>query len=261
MFSSIRKHLTPSTLIAFMALIFALTGGAFAATSSNRGGRGSNSSTLTASAAKSKSTSKAKAGPRGPAGPAGKAGAAGTPGAAGPTGPAGATGPGGPAGGVGPVGPTGVTGPQGPQGEKGKPGPPGETGATGSPWTAGGVLPAGSTEKGTWSTVYTATAAGQAMSSAISFTIPLEAEPEAHYIKLGETPPTGCSGTVEKPEAAAGNLCVFVESESPKTTEYSVDGKFPSHYLVGTSANGSVVAVQSTEEGTIQGFGTWAVTG
>jgi hypothetical protein len=31
MFQAIRKHLNPATVIAFMALVFALTGGAFAA--------------------------------------------------------------------------------------------------------------------------------------------------------------------------------------------------------------------------------------
>ncbi len=62
------KHLSPATGIAFVALIFAVTGVSFAAT-----GGGSSSpahATLIATVAKSKP--KAKAGPRGPAGPAGK---------------------------------------------------------------------------------------------------------------------------------------------------------------------------------------------
>ena len=39
MFSAIRKHLIPRTFMAFVALVFAMTGGAFAA-SSNGGGSG-----------------------------------------------------------------------------------------------------------------------------------------------------------------------------------------------------------------------------
>ena len=94
MFQALRKHLTPSTFIAFVALVFAVTGGAFAAGSHGGGspvqatassGR-VGSATPLATSAKSKGKSKSKAGPRGPAGPKGATGATG------PAGPAGATG-------------------------------------------------------------------------------------------------------------------------------------------------------------------------
>ena len=87
MLSALRKrvHFGPATAIAFLALVFAITGGAFAATGGNGGG--SSHATLIASAAKAKS--KVKVGPRGPAGPAGKNGANGANGAAGPQGPQG----------------------------------------------------------------------------------------------------------------------------------------------------------------------------
>ena len=88
MFSALRKQITPTTVVAFMALVFAITGGAFAA-SSGGGDKGSNATASVvplAGAAKSKAKPKAKAGPRGPAGPAGKNGANG---AAGPQGPGG----------------------------------------------------------------------------------------------------------------------------------------------------------------------------
>ena len=119
MFSRIRKHLTPSTAIAFAALIFALTGGAYAAT-----GGGASHATLTASAAKAKKKSApaGKPGPRGPAGPAGAAGAAGPAGPVGPAGPAGAKGETGAAG-------TGTTGAEGKKGKEGK-GTPGAPGAS-----------------------------------------------------------------------------------------------------------------------------------
>jgi hypothetical protein len=98
MLSALRKHLNPATAIAFLALILALTGGAFAATG------GGNHPTLTASAAKAK---KGPRGPQGPAGPAGKTGATGATGAAGATGPAGAKGETGAAGAAGATGASG----------------------------------------------------------------------------------------------------------------------------------------------------------
>ncbi len=101
MFHRVRKHLTPSMLIALLALVFAVTGGAFAAT--NGGGKASNK--LTAQTAKS------KRGPRGPAGPAGAPGKEGKAGATGATGKEGAAGKEGPAGTnaslLGPAGPAG----------------------------------------------------------------------------------------------------------------------------------------------------------
>ena len=99
MFQAIRKHLNPTTVVAFVALVFAMTGGAFAA-SGGSGGGGTGSKTIASvtrgaggnpisTTAKSKAKPKTKAGPRGPAGPAGKNGATGV---TGPAGPAGATG-------------------------------------------------------------------------------------------------------------------------------------------------------------------------
>jgi hypothetical protein len=89
MFQRVRKHINPATILALVALVFAVTGGAFAATG---GGNSPSHATLTASAAKSKAKPKTKAGPRGPVGPAGKNGANGANGAQGPAGPAGANG-------------------------------------------------------------------------------------------------------------------------------------------------------------------------
>jgi hypothetical protein len=171
MFQAIRKHLTPSTAIALVALVFALTGGAFAAT----GGGGSHA-TLTASVAKKK----AKAPARGPAGPKGATGATGPAGLAGPAGAAGAKGENGGNGKEGPEGKEGKAGTNGKNGKSvlaepaganckeggtsfevegtgtkesvcnGQKGEKGEKGEEGSPWTDGGKLPSGATETGTW---------------------------------------------------------------------------------------------------------------
>jgi len=82
-----RKHINPATILAFVALIFALTGGAFAAT-----GAGSSHATLTASAAKKSKKKAAAKGTPGPRGPAGSAGAAGPVGKAGANGTSGTSG-------------------------------------------------------------------------------------------------------------------------------------------------------------------------
>jgi Collagen triple helix repeat (20 copies) len=238
------KHATPSTFIALLALIFALTGGAFAATggAGNGGGKGNKNNTqnLTASAAKAKP--KAKAPARGPAGPKGATGAAGPAGPAGATGPAGAAGPGGPVGGVGPQGPTGAAGEKGANGESVTntalaPGKGGckeggaefKVGATSTHACngekgaihPGETLPANASETGNWvasgpGTENPGVGFGTWEPTSISFNIPLETAPTYHIIRAG-TPegsdPTGCSGTVAAPAAEPGNLCIFVRAE------------------------------------------------
>jgi hypothetical protein len=146
MLRRIRIHLTPGTAIAFIALIFALTGGAFAATGGGgSGGRGSSPEATAAVthatiAKKKKSTPTGKPGPRGPAGPPGPAGAKGENGAAGVTGPAGPAG-------AGTSGEKGIQGEKGPEGKQGPQGNPGTNGTTGFTKT----LPPKATETGAWS--------------------------------------------------------------------------------------------------------------
>ncbi len=193
MFSKIRRHFNAATAMAFVALVFALTGGAFAAT-----GGGSSPSRVgargpTATTAKAKAKAKTKAGPRGPAGPAGKTGAAG------PAGPAGATGPGGPQGNAGTNGSDGINGTNGTNGTSVS----AKTIATsesecagngGVKLTPGGsicngktgftsTLPSGKTETGTWG--FSAETKQGFFITAVSFPIPL-AEPlagsEVHFV-------------------------------------------------------------------------------
>jgi hypothetical protein len=217
MFSRVKKHLTPSAFIALIALVFAVTGGAFAATGNGGGSparatASSTHATLTASAAKKKAAPKPV---RGPAGPKGATGATGPAGPAGATGPAG---PGGPAGPAGPAGPTGATGPagsgsQGPQGIQGEKGEAGKNGTTG--FTS--ILPAGKTEQGAWSTSKGDEESGLILEYApISFVIPLKsviAETSVHYLKAGEQETSECPGTAEQPKAAEGFLCVYTANE------------------------------------------------
>ncbi len=220
MFSAIRKQITPAMVLAFVALVFAVTGGAFAATGGgSSGAKVSASVTPMATAAKAKAKAKTKAGPRGPAGPAGKIGATGPTGAQGAAGAKGETG----AAGTGAAGATGATGPAGPTGPAGTPGTNGTTGFT-------ATLPSEMTETGVVTYIFDASG-GQFLP--ISFNIPLEVPlngEHTHFIlsdgkepcepiagtcvenpttKQGERAQTVCTGSAAAPVAAAGNLCVY----------------------------------------------------
>ncbi len=289
MFQAMRKRLTYSNVAATLALVFALTGGAFAATNHNGG---SNSVALTAAtghasipATARSAKSKAKTGPRGPAGPKGATGAAGPSGPGGPAGPAGATGPGGP---QGPAGSNGEKGSQGEKGENGKNGTSiastefsGEKGTckeggselksglgvssyvcNGKPWTDGGTLPEGKTETGAWSDDLGPAGEGTAWVP-ISLPIPLKAALEAtqvHFFGEEEEGPagSGCAGgTAEKPTAEPGNLCVY----SGKIEDREGAG-FIGIYNAGPGTKeGAATAGAFLRFGEfIAGHGTWAVT-
>jgi hypothetical protein len=249
MFHRISKHLTPSTVVAFLALVFAVTGGAFAATGhggdsgsspARAAGHGSGASDREVLALNAKV--KGKTGPRGPRGPVGPAGKNGATGATGPAGTTGPAGPAGPAGGTGPAGTSGESvsstelksGSAGgcPEGGtkftvggkvtfacNGKPGEEGNAGTNGkegSPWTAGGTLPGSSTETGAWFDSF-AVPAGEynRAAVAISFPIPLakalgKGSPTEGVHSVGAAGNgTTCPGSVEEPKAAPGNFCFY----------------------------------------------------
>ena len=241
MFSAIRKrmHITPATAIASLALVFAMTGGAYAASKY----------LITSTKQISPKVLKSL---KGANGKNGINGANGAPGATGPGGPAGGAGPQGPQGpaGTGEKGATGSVGPQGPSGPAGVIQP-------------GEKLPAKATETGSWAVSTSGTetnlalcvpeAEGQPAISvkespsppcptgyndrntetsqlviaAISFPIPLKeglGENGVHYVtENGEeeatftfppgvyaaAPTSSCPGTAAEPKATPGNLCVY----------------------------------------------------
>jgi Collagen triple helix repeat (20 copies) len=192
----IRRRFTYANVAATLALVFAMSGGAYAA------------SHFLITSTKQISPKVLKA-------LKGKAGANGAQGATGATG---ATGPGGPAGtgSAGPAGPTGATGETGAKGETGKEGKEGKEGKAGAPGAKGetgpqGPLQSGKSEFGAWG--FTTHDEGFVYQT-FSFPLPLtEPLPEAniHLIEPNTSGGTACPGTVEDPKAAPGNLCIYAK--------------------------------------------------
>jgi hypothetical protein len=259
MFSTIRGRLrhSPMGVIAVIALVFAMVGGAYAA-----GGGLS---------AKQKKEVKAIAKSFQGTGPAGAQGPAG---AAGPAGPAGAAGPAGKDGANGATGATGATGAKGAAGTPGTNGSDGENGATGatgpegSPWTAGGTLPSGKSEYGLWE--FTVPAVVKVRTVA-SFPIPLKEEVTANRIKRGEGEgegeenlPEGCSGTYLAPVAAPGHFCLFengAEAPEEKTAQIglAVNPELPGFSGLNKAGRFGAGVIELVEEGG-RVWGSWVVT-
>jgi len=244
MFSRIRKRVTYANVALTLALVFAMTGGAFAA------GKYLITSTKQISP-------KVLASLKGKAGPAGAAGATGAVGA---TGPAGAAGPAGPAG-------TGVQGLQGPEGKEGKEGPAGKNGTNGKNGTTGftKTLPSGETETGTWTLQATAAGAGEPFYAPISFPIPLATPATsgqaAHveFIKELSAKTSNCAGSAGNPTAKAGYLCVYAEvADNAETAGFlNLENNAEETYA---SRFGTVVYRVSEGAGPVITIGSWAVT-
>jgi len=243
----LRRRLTYSNVVATLALVFAMSGGAYAA-----------SKFLITSTKQIKPSVLAQL--------KGKAGANGAAGAQGPAGPAG------PAGGVGPAGPAGTDGTAGTDGQpgaEGKAGKNGTNGKEGSPWTAGGTLPVGSTETGVWG--YGPTRDEQSIVPVASFTIPLAAplgKGHNHFINEAgkevegngkEVTSTACTGTAAKPTAVSGNLCVYTSHVSNAQTSNA--GFSGAAVEEGSETAGAWLQVEAVAAGESTARGTWAVTG
>jgi Collagen triple helix repeat (20 copies) len=215
----ILRHLTYPNVIATLALLFAMSGGAYAA-------KHYIINSLKQINPKVLNELQGKQGAPGAPGPAGGPGPAGPVGSAGPIGPPGPVGPPGKDG-------TSVTSKELPKGdanckEGGSEFVAAESKQTfacnGSPWTAGGTLPEGSSEKGEWATV----AQAELVETGISFNIPLAAaldENHVHFIgpeegegeakEASAVQSKECEGTFAAPKAASGHLCVFAALAFP----------------------------------------------
>jgi hypothetical protein len=248
MIQSLRRRVNATTVIAVFALVFAMTGGAYAAKKFLITSKGQISPNVLKSL-------------KGAAGAKGANGAAGTPGATGPAGPAGATGPAGPAG---TAGAAGAKGENGKDGAKGEQGIPGTTGFT-------DTLPSKKTEMGTWTASQENINFGS--TSAISFPIPLTeglGAADVHIQPQGEEAEEAekveefeavCPGSAETPKANAGNLCIYVGREVSLDVQEVIK---PSSLAPeqGTGVGGAIIRTSplGEEAATEFAWGDWAVT-
>jgi len=241
----LRRRFTYSNVVATLALVFAMSGGAYAAS-------------------KFLITSTKQIKPSVLASLKGKAGANG---AAGAQGPAGAIGP---AGGVGPQGPAGTPGANGEPGAEGKAGKNGTNGAAGkegSPWTDKGTLPAGATETGVWF-IGPAPEVGHVsiINSTISFPIPLAAAIGKSNVHFFEgVAPEGCSIEAGLLKASPGNLCIKLNGKleggllATQLAGLNLE-KEAATFEEGAGKTGMFLQAQAVAEG-FEAAGTWAVTG
>ena len=258
MFSTLRTRFGIPGVISVMALVFAMFGGAYAASNSSSGPK------ATASA-------KAKKGPRGPKGPKGD------------TGPAG------------PQGPAGANGKDGASGSNGANGTSAETvafsgeahgckeggvevksasptayvcngvkGTNGTNGTTGftETLPSGKTETGVWTIgPRTLESEGTLQGSIwlpISFPIPLAADTEVHFLPRDSEPTTECPGSFAEPIAGKGNLCIYEQTQFVGTQLTLVINPETGASNSGAGKVGAVLRFQLEEELTARGV--WAVT-
>jgi hypothetical protein len=275
MLSAIRTRITPGTVIATIALVFAMTGGAYAA----------RHYLITSTKQISPKVLNALKGKPGKPGAAGANGAAGTPGPAGPAGP---QGPGGAAG-------TGAPGAEGKPGTNGKsviaaeekkggPNCKKEGGASFEVEGSGKktfacngttgftrTLPSGETETGVWSVSFPSVTVEDNYGAPLSFSIPL-AEPlgggAVHFVTTEEqekgTAPEACPGLVAEPAATPGNLCVYQGATIAEggTAFHALSITPPNEIDPGAGISGAIayVGFEGTTTEADQAQGSWAVT-
>lgn len=283
MLSSIRRHASFANVIAVLALVFAMTGGAYAAKKYLI----TSTSQIKPSVLKSLQGKAGPAGvvgpqgPQGPAGPAGagKEGAAGKDGANGTKGENGAPGAKGETGATGPKGlpgPAGPSGPSGPPGANGTTGPAGTSGPTGPEGVcakANCTLPSGATETGTWSISAIEPVHALESYTPISFPVRLEkASSEAAFLSALETEELdkhekatglgGCAGTSVFPTAPKGKLCVYTQplSEEPASLTVFIKAAGEEELEEGYGPSGAFLLTIVKAGGKAKANGTWAVT-
>ncbi len=269
MFSVLHSRFSYANVVATLALVFAMSGGALAA-----------SKFLIVSTKQIKPSVLKQL--------KGKNGKDGAPGAQGPTGPAGPTGP---------QGAGGVNGKDGASGSNGTSatttafagaqhgckegglevksaspatfvcnGEIGARGPEGSPWTVNGVLPKGKTETGTWSINHfeTVTAPVSLNLVPISFPIQLAEGGEAVYVSQAESASkkgtSGCTGDASDPTAPEGVLCVYADQEEYKELAEPVAPVNVEEKRGEYSKSGAYLEISIKKEGNAFSHGSWAVT-
>jgi len=265
MMQRLRSRLTYANVAATLALVLAMSGGAYAATrviiTSEKQIAKSVLRKLKAPGAKGLTGAAGSAGPTGPQGLAGAAGKDGTSGANGTDG-------------------VSVTS----KALLPKVGPPCESGGSEFTAAAGKVtyacngttgftesLPSEKTETGTWTDqVFGSSESRPTIGwSSISFAIPLESALNKEHVFFVEpeaaSPPEQCQGNVANPTAQPGNLCVYASFMSEIEPLFGVihdpsasGGGFITENGAGRSGAWLSLKEAGTEGGSA--FGTWAVT-
>lgn len=284
MFHKVRERLGSAGLaVAIVALIVALSGGAYAATATNSAKKPAKGLTK----AQVMALIKANPGPQGPQGlpgPSGGAGAKGdlgTPGSQGNKGDTGTSitltpiGLGGPTSKCEGLGGATLKENAAPGAEKdictGKKGIQGDKGDPGDPWSVGGVLPPGESETGAWA--FTAADDDVEIAVPISFPIPLLGEPneealeadDVHFQSEGDFS-TECPlpGSVTEPKAPVGKLCIFYNSfgGAPVNATFTRISKLNLFEEPGASNSGAILQFAFSGAGgeLAHGNGSWAVT-
>jgi hypothetical protein len=150
-----------------------------------------------------------------------------------------------------------LRGNRGYRGYRGYAGSAGVAGATGVAGVSGftSTLPVGKTELGTW--------AGNVGSSAsspyyipVSFEIPLAAKPVTSFVAVGGPSTAACPGSVAKPAAASGNVCIY-EAHSSGVSIGALDPN-ASGGSTGSDVFGTLISLTGSSG---FAYGTWAVTG
>jgi hypothetical protein len=266
-------------IVAVVALVAALVGGAYAAnTSGKRQHKKKNNAGLNGKQKKEvKKIAKGfqgtgPAGPQGPAGSNGNDGANGSNGSKGDPGNTGNTG----QNGVSPVG-TEFSGNAGTctEGQGGVEFEGAEEAVTyacngkeGSPWTANGALPPGATETGSWTPATIPTAPTE-FQIPISLPIPLAANispADTVVVEEGEGPTADCPGTSADPQAAAGKFCLYVTFAYDLAEEGGVvqsitlldSGASLLSPIYGVGKTGALL--NANIDANVATWGTWAVT-
>jgi hypothetical protein len=118
------------------------------------------------------------------------------------------------------------------------------------------TLAAGKTLRGVWGHFEDPTAATY-QADTVSFGWELSAAPTTHYIAIGDTVPTGCSGTADAPGADPGHLCVFEVSIDNVGAKVIFDPTTGSNNAASTRGFG---VYWTAAAGFTSLYGAWAVT-
>jgi hypothetical protein len=217
-----RRRLSYANVVATLALVFAMSGGAIAA----------NSYLINSTKQINPKVLKKLKGNSGKAGPSGANGGNGA---------------------------TGAIGPQGPGGKEGAPGKegtPGKEGQKGEPGPFVSAVPSGKTITGGYGFF---AKAGGFYGAYVSYPFPLPAEPTAAvFLEVGQTEATHCPGTATAPKAEPGYLCIYRgDAFNAKAGSVLIANNTGARNGKG-DVNGFLVEGVPEAEGTVLDEGTWA---